>query len=230
MATPFWSISHGSSTASATSCDTPLLCENERGIASPAAASCHAMQQGVAEGAPECRAGACGDATARDPSACGLVCGGAPLVMQQDHGLPPGSSCRSPVGEPVETNECEIQEAHEAQLSLTPPESPPVTPRELLRSTSRNAPPASRPSLFAIAEQDMPQPHDREVLKGGALGQGSQTGRCGENDGGGFSGWGEHTFKGGTVYHGEFKNGRMCGHGLLLYVDGRRFEGHFRGR
>ena len=151
-------------------------------------------------------------------------------MMQQDHGLPPGSSCRSPVGEPVETNECEIQEAHEAQLSLTPPESPPVTPRELLRSTSRNAPPDSRPSLFAIAEQDMPQTHDREVLQGGALGQGSDTGRCGKNDGGGFSGWGEHTFKGGTVYHGEFKNGRMCGHGLLLYVDGRRFEGHFRGR
>ncbi|MGB1597917.1 MAG: hypothetical protein ACPIOQ_34495, partial [Promethearchaeia archaeon] len=46
MATPFWSISHGSSTASATSCDTPLLCENERGIASPAAASCHAARCG----------------------------------------------------------------------------------------------------------------------------------------------------------------------------------------
>ena len=225
-ATPFWSISHGSSTASATSCDTPLLCENDMGINSPAAASSHAMLQGLAER----RAGACGDATARDPSACGLVCGGGPLVMQPDHGLPPGSSCRTSVGEPAETNECEIQEAHEAQRSLTPPESPPLTPRELLRSTLRNAPHETPPSLFAIAEQDMPQTHDREVLKGGALGQGSHAGRCGENDGGGFSGWGEHTFKGGTVYHGEFKNGSMCGHGLLLYVDGRRFEGHFRGR
>ena len=44
-----------------------------------------------------------------------------------------------------------------------------------------------------------------------------------------YTGKGAYTFKNGNVYEGEFKDGNICGSGIILFPDGRRFKGHFRG-
>ena len=44
-----------------------------------------------------------------------------------------------------------------------------------------------------------------------------------------YTGKGAYTFKNGNVYEGEFKDGNICGSGIILFPDGRRFKGHFKG-